>query len=361
MKKIALLQRVIPHYRIEFYEILDEKIGSGGPFSLDVYYGQQRNNEGLRELIIKNNNFIEVKNYYLLKNLYYQFVYNKILSYDYIIIEQAVSPVINWLLMFRKALGCNNPKLFLWGHGKQFNKTKENKILTYLRFLLTKNSDWMFGYTTITKNVLIEQGYNGENISVINNSLSYEIKENINYSSNNFKNYNIVYCGRLYENKKIELIIDSVKISRKKNKKINLYFIGDGPERDRIKNSRKFKWLHFIGSKYGQEKRKILSNCALQILPSHIGLSILDCFASGLPIITSDLKNHCPEYAYFEHGYNGLSSSPNKEAIAQSITYIFDDYKLWKKLSRNSIETAKKYNIQSMAENFYKGIKDATK
>ena len=361
MKKIALLQRVLPHVRLEFYEILSEIIQSKGEISLDVYYGDQKKEEGLNEKIIDNEHFIKIKNYYLYNNLYYQFIYFKIINYDCVILEQAISPIINWLFLIRKIIGLKTPKVFLWGHGKKFHKVGEHYLLTKIRGWITRNSDWFFGYTTISKDALINEGYDESKISIINNSLHYDLEENNNVKNAGFKNFEIIFCGRLYEDKKIDLIIDSVELSRKINKNIQLILIGDGPEKKRLEKEYSFEWIQFLGAKYGDEKRRILLNGVLQILPSHIGLSILDCFAYGLPLITSNVENHCPEVAYFKHNYNGLISEPNKESIAKSINSVLDDYEKWKMMSINAITTAKNYDVTSMSKNFYKGLINATK
>lgn len=362
MKKIAILQRVIPHYRKEFYKALVGFIETEKNISLDVFYGNQKKEEALKELPMKIKGFHKVKNYYLFNNLYYQPIFRKVKNYDYIILEQAISPLINWLIISSRIMRRKKfPKIILWGHGKQFIKINEHILFIKLREYLTKNADWFFGYTSISKNVLVEAGFNAEKITVINNSMYFNILENNNITKNRFENYTIVYCGRLNKSKKLDLIIESVKLALGENEQIKLKIVGDGPEKKRLEKKYNDNWIQFLGHKYGKEKREILSNCSLQIIPSHIGLSILDGFASGLPIITANFKNHCPEVAYFKNNYNGIMSDKNSESIAKSITYIFSNFNVWKNMSVNSTNTAKKYDVISMARKFYKGLINATK
>ena len=144
MKKIAILLRVIPHYRKEFYEALVRFIEAEKKINLDVFYGNQRKKEALKELSINMEGFHKVKNIYLFKNLYYQSIFNIVKKHDYIILEQAISPLINWLFIFFRILGWKKiPKIILWGHGKQFVKLNEHIIFIKQREYLTskhKNS-----------------------------------------------------------------------------------------------------------------------------------------------------------------------------------------------------------------------------
>lgn len=360
--KIAIIQRVIPHSRKEFFENLVKLIENEKKIYLDVYYGNQRKKEGLNEIPLNINGFNKVKNYYLYKNLYFQSIFHKIIKYDYIIIEQAISPLINWLFIFLKIIGIKKcPKIILWGHGKQFNKINESIIIVKLREYLTSKANWFIGYTSISRKVLVEAGFNNSKISVINNSMDFSILENKNITKGYFENFTIVYCGRLYNNKKLDLIIESVKLARVKNKQIDLKIIGDGPEKKRLENKYKYDWIQFLGYRYGKEKREILSNCSLQIIPSHIGLSILDGFASGLPIITANFNNHSPEVAYFKNNFNGIMSYTNSTSIAQSINYVLSNFRIWKRMSIYSTNTAKIYDVASMSKNFYKGLLNAIK
>ena len=59
-------------------------------------------------------------------------------------------------------------------------------------------------------------------------------------------------------------------------------------------------WIEMKGALYGKEKAKVLLKGDLMALPSHVGLSIIDGFAAGLPVLVANFDNHCPEIAYLE-------------------------------------------------------------
>ena len=58
-------------------------------------------------------------------------------------------------------------------------------------------------------------------------------------------------------------------------------------------------------------------------LPSHVGLSIIDGFAAGLPVLVANFDNHCPEIAYLEENVNGLMTLSQKKPMQrQLLDYI---------------------------------------
>ena len=91
-------------------------------------------------------------------------------------------------------------------------------------------------------------------------------------------------------------------------------------------------------------------------LPSHVGLSILDGFAAGLPIIVSDFKNHCPEIAYFENKINGVKTANNLGDFSNHIIRLFQNPTKIDEMSLNAIKAANQYTVEDMSLRFSKGI-----
>ncbi len=63
-----------------------------------------------------------------------------------------------------------------------------------------------------------------------------EVRKKIGISKNDF---NIIFVGRIAQEKNIELLLNGQKLINEKNKKINLIIIGDGPDMDNYKSMSK--------------------------------------------------------------------------------------------------------------------------
>ena len=50
-----------------------------------------------------------------------------------------------------------------------------------------------------------------------------------------------------------------------------------------------------------------------------VGLGILDSFALGIPMVTTDCKIHSPEIAYLKSGRNGLMIADSEEAFIEGV------------------------------------------
>ena len=108
---------------------------------------------------------------------------------------------------------------------------------------------------------------------------------------------------------------------------------------------------------YSKDRDKILSSCHCQVIPGSVGLSILQGFSLGLPLITNNSKFHSPEIYYLQPQFNGMTFS-NQNDLIEKMKMISSNYKLWKFFSQNSTNSAKNYSIDNMVKNFNEAIEN---
>ena len=65
------------------------------------------------------------------------------------------------------------------------------------------------------------------------------------------------------------------------------------------------------------------------INPGLVGLSIIDSFAAGIPIITTTSKIHSPEISYLQHNYNGLILENDFELYSKQVIMLLQVIKLY--------------------------------
>ncbi len=99
--------------------------------------------------------------------------------------------------------------------------------------------------------------------------------------------------------------------------------------------------------------------CAqLYLCPGLVGLGILDAFAVGLPLVTTNVAYHSHEVAYLAEGRNGVMVDMWKspEAYADAVALLLTNEVQLAKLQAGSRSTAEGLTVESMAERFADGV-----
>ncbi|MGY0600087.1 glycosyltransferase family 4 protein [Vibrio sp. JZG10] len=368
--KVLIIQKTIKHYRLDFYNRLNKKLKDHGVELLVVY--SELNDKNI--LSKKDNSRLDpsfsklVRGYSFFKGkVVYQNALALSRNYDLIIVEQANKNIINYLLLALRSI--NGNKVAYWGHGKNLQSDNYGFKERFKRALL-KKVNWWFAYTAMTQRFLIESGVSNSIITNVNNSIDTKgLSNNIDKLSgiaiSEFKkvhgigenDYVGLFCGSLYDKKELPFLISSVEKARQKIPNFKLIILGDGPDREYIENkSAKEDWLIYLGAAFGLEKSISFAICDLVLNPGLVGLGILDAFASGKPILTTDYRFHSPEVSYLEHGKNGLMVPKSIDSFSNAIVSLLNDEHTLTSLKEGSKLSSEKYTTEIMADNFFKGI-----
>jgi glycosyltransferase involved in cell wall biosynthesis len=101
----------------------------------------------------------------------------------------------------------------------------------------------------------------------------------------------------------------------------------------------------------------MLNMAELWLNPGLVGLGILDGFCAGLPVITTDVTFHSPEIEYLDEGINGLMVPPDVEHYAEAVSSLLVDDELLTRMKKGALDSAKRYNIETMVNNFAQGVR----
>ncbi|MHA1752935.1 MAG: glycosyltransferase family 4 protein [Candidatus Helarchaeota archaeon] len=156
-----------------------------------------------------------------------------------------------------------------------------------------------------------------------------KIFNGIDYNRFNIKNQNnihrkfkkVIYVGRLSSIKGPQNILKIVpSIILKYGKNIRFEFIGNGPLykylKRMLKNSKYLDFIKFIGAVPNNKMPLIYSNADLCIIPSYyepFGLVALECIASNLPVLASNIGGLSEIFNKFNNDL--LFSIKNKEEL----------------------------------------------
>ncbi|MGB2673195.1 MAG: glycosyltransferase family 4 protein [Candidatus Acidiferrum sp.] len=155
----------------------------------------------------------------------------------------------------------------------------------------------------------------------------------------------------------IPFLIQAGETIRQTIPEFHLIVVGGGPDEEEIKKTAAhLPWVHFAGPKFGDRKTQLLAIADVFLLPGRAGLAVLDGFAAGLPLIATRLPIHGPEMEYLEDGLNGLLTPPETEAYARAVSRLLSNEKELQLLREGAANSASKYSIEAMVENFRQGI-----
>lgn len=174
----------------------------------------------------------------------------------------------------------------------------------------------------------------------------HELKEDIIY---------LIGVGRLVKRKGFDFLIKA--LSKIDNNKVHLLLIGDGPEKENLKNLSEElnikERVHFLGSVSEERKFQYLSNSDIYILSSvHEGFGIVlqEAMQVGLPIIAT---NNGGQVDIVENGKNGyLIEFNDEQSLKNKIEKLLKDKNLRTKMSKNNKNKINEYKLESITKRY---------
>ena len=364
--KVAIVYHFLAHYREPIFRVLcrQQKEIEYTLYSdpVNAYDSVRTINPEKAGISVKNNGlrWRFLKNIWFSNCLWQRGVVRLSLSkeFDTIIYLGSVYFISTWVgAIIAKLRG---KRVLMWSHG--FLK-EEKGLKGWLRDVFYRLADGMLLYHKRAKEILIGRGFKPENLYVVYNSLDYEkqikireaITENdiLEYKKRLFSKSHLpvlLFIGRIIPQKRLNVLIDAAGILREKGQECNLFFVGDGVEKDNLLKLATELGLEdsicFYGACYDEEKIALLIMLSdICISPGEIGLTCMHSLVYGTPVITHDDPDfQGPEYEAIIPGRNGdffkngnakdlamkieewLLANKDREEISRSCYKIIDEY-----------------------------------
>lgn len=362
--RVLIIQEHLPAFRVGFYELLREKLTSRD-IQLDLIYAPNQRNTFLKGEL----SWAQPVPIRWIGPLGWQPVLGRCGGYDLIIVQQETKYMLNPVLQVWSF--CGGPKVAYWGHGKNFQKSAETGIKGFIKNLLAKRVDWWFAYNDLSAKIIADLGFPAERITSVGNAVDTtgmrkklkELKpselEALRKTCGIHSQNIAVYTGGLYPNKRIRFLIEAAQLIRKELPDFELIIIGDGPERMEVTQAaKKNSWIHDIGPKDDNEKVPFWALAKLLLMPGLVGLVVVDSFALGVPLITTDYPFHSPEIDYLKNEENGwiVACGDDVAKYAAAVIQLLRDPVCIAALKQGAIQSASKHTIEKMADNFNEGI-----
>jgi glycosyltransferase involved in cell wall biosynthesis len=164
---------------------------------------------------------------------------------------------------------------------------------------------------------------------------------------------NIICIGRMERRKRIDDLFRAFRLLD--GREYGLVLVG--PDLDGSTNNIGGSNVYKLGAIYGRERLELLQAMDVCCLPGHVGLSIVDAFHCGLPMVTEDVR-HAPEIMYLKHGVNGfIVPQGDIEQLAAKLDLLLEDDRLRRRFSiaaRKEIATAG--SMDTMCKGFVEAL-----
>ena len=235
--------------------------------------------------------------------------------YSHFIITGTPGSLSNWmLLLLARILGKH---VFAWTHGM---KGENTRFGTFVERNFYRLCHKILLYGEFSRSVMLEEGFLGEKLVPIYNSLNYEAQRAIletlsptGIYENHFGNTHpvLIYIGRIQRSKRLDLLVEALRKLKDDGHSYNLVIVGaaadtgDIPELVSEHQLEPYVW--FYGPCYEEETiGELLYNADLLVSPGPIGLTALHAATYGLPILTNDnFGRQMPEFEVVREGQTG--------------------------------------------------------
>lgn len=365
---VAIVQRILPHYRAAFFASLHERLKDYG-IALTLYYGQERVGTVPRSIALDVPWSVRLNNRYLSigdTELIWQPCLLRLQRFDMIVVEQANRLLINHLLQLKRRW--SNQKLAYWGHGRNLQAGQQKNVREKFKQWRTCDVDWWFAYTELTRVHLVEGGFPSERITTVNNTIDISglrkalaacksdavlrIKAELAIGGGPVG----LYCGGLYADKRIDFLLDAVRVVQAVIPDFHMIVVGEGPESDRIAAaSKSADWIHYVGPVYGDDRAPFLKLSDILLMPGAVGLVVIDSFVAETPLVTTRINTHGPEIAYLKSGENGVMSEDSLADYADAVIATLTGDTL-PNLRAGCRTGADEYSLEHMVARFSDGI-----
>lgn len=357
--RVLIVQESLPQYRVPLFSRLRDRLDGHG-IHLDVAHGRPTADVGARRDGGSLDWSLRLRNRRAQlggRPLVWQPIYRLSAGYDLVIVEQASRLLVNYALLARQR--GPGPRVALWGHGRvrPDGTSVTARLGRTVKTGVTRLPHWWFAYTEGGAARVRALGFPAERVTVLQNAADTSWAEHAAAARMPGR---CVFIGGLYRGKGIDVLIAAADRIAARHPAFSLVVVGDGPERAQVDDwARGRSYLRVAGPLFGPAKAAELTAAQLVLAPSMVGLAVLDSFAAGAPMVTTDTPFHGPEIEYLEHGRNGWIVSDGVESFADVVTDLLERPDLVATARAACSADAVRYSIDTMADRFTAGILDA--
>lgn len=368
--KVLVVQYRLLHYRVELFQKLRSMCQARG-IEFCLVHGQPTASELKKRDVgvidwadAVTNRYINIRG----RDILWQSFPAKHRDADLVVMMQENRLLSNYPWLFWG--NGTKAKTGYWGHGRNFQTDAPNGWREKWKKMLVGRVDWWFAYTQMTRDILVQDAYPDDRITVLDNAIDNQAFVNdlnavgddqlavLRAELDLAPSARVgLFCGSLYPDKRIGFMVKAADRIRAAMPDFHWVVIGDGPSAQEIKDAALSRpWLHWVGVQKGAEKAAYFRLAHVVLNPGLVGLHILDSFCAGVPMVTTTDARHSPEVVYLENGVNGLMVAGDAAAYGDAIVELLNDTPRYAALRQGALAGAERYTLDNMVNNFVDGI-----
>ncbi|HUK26208.1 MAG TPA: glycosyltransferase family 4 protein [Terriglobales bacterium] len=259
-------------------------------------------------------------------------------------------------LFFAKLLG---KKVIYWGHGADLGKREHHGLPMLANSIEYEVCDALILYAEHLRKNVKPRFY--PKVFIANNTLAFS-SETLpafdraaclaRYGIHTRKN--IICCGRMQVRKRLDHLFAA--FGQLKRRDTGLILVG--PDTEGVLTHVAGENIHVLGPIYGDERLQLLAACEVFCLPGAVGLSIVDAFYCGLPLVTED-GDESPEIMYLKDGVNGFVVPRGDIAqLASRLNLLLDDDALRRRFAAAAQEEIRSHgHIDTLCAGFVEALR----
>ena len=354
--RLALQQRVLPSYRLPFFDELADRCDGG----LSVFAGQPRTDEAIDSGgELKSARYYQAHNQHLMKGSLYLCRQPNILEWlhqwqpDALIVEAnprylSTPEAVEWLHAHgRLVLG--------WGLGAPEMSGPMAAFRQRARDGFLRNLDGIISYSQRGADEYQAIGISPEKIFIAHNAAAPSPVGTPPKRSPKFVGPpSLLFVGRLQSRKRLDLLF---KACAMQNAPPRLVIVGDGPDRAEIEAQAavEFPQTEFVGAQYGEELAEFFKQADLFVLPGTGGLAVQQALSYALPVVVAEGDGTQGDMVRPENGW--LVPPNDLEALSDAIAEAIKDPVRLRKMGVESYRIAQEeINLESMTDSFVQAL-----
>ncbi|MDP2991234.1 MAG: glycosyltransferase family 4 protein [Kiritimatiellota bacterium] len=362
-KRIAIQQRVLPSYRLPFFDALAAECDTG----LSVFAGEPRRSEGLdygaRPATAK---FYPGKNIHLFDGMAYLCWQVGIMNWlrewqpDVLIMEAnprylRSGAALNWM----KARG---GKVIGWGLGSPRPSGLFLQLRMDLRKRFVRSFDALVTYSQQGAEEYAALGFPPDLVFCAPNAVAPKPVQPLPERPSKFRNDRpgVVFVGRLQARKRVDTLLRACAMLPAEMQPA-LAIVGDGPERGRLEALAKavYPGARFSGAQHGSDLEKIYREADLFVLPGTGGLAVQQAMSFGLPVIVGESDGTQSDLVRDENGWTLTEASV--EGLSRLMRDALGNLPRLRSMGAASYRiVSQEVNLENMVDAFARAIHKVT-
>lgn len=352
--RLGILQRVLPDYRVPFFDLLAERFPKG----VCVAAGQPRAEEHINGGIPQKANFYRLENIHVMKGKLYLCLQDHVLDWleewnpDVLILEAnpryiSTPKAIRWMRW-------RNRPVIGWGlgiaSGGGFRALWRKQLIDQFDALLT--------YSSNGKDQYIAAGMDPEKIFVAPNAASTRPVGDPPRRQDGFRDGRgeVIFVGRLQTRKRVDMLLQACA-AIPEGLQPRLTIVGDGPEKADLiaQAARIYPRSEFTGDRRGKELQTLFQRADIFALPGTGGLALQQALGFALPAIAAEGDGTQADLVRPENGW--LVEPGSLESLTTTLSEALQNVSELRKKGLESFRIVRdEINLESMASGFVSAV-----